>query len=393
MTEPSTSTRRTTLLSVAAGNFVQLGCRLLVGAVVPLLLVHFETTRSAIGLALTGMWSVYALAQFPSGVLADRFGEHLVLMGALAATAGSIALLALAPSVAAFAVFVLALGMGAGLYFAPASTLATRLYDAQGEALGVLTASGAVAGVVFPAVGGVVGVRYGWRIAVGLGAATALGALALTAITVPRLPPENPDRSLHSVVDFDRHRRLLARPSVVYSVALGALVGFTFQAVSSFFPTFLVEYRGLTTGTAGIAFGAVWALSAVAQFGAGRLSDRYSRDIAIALSASISLAGIVTLLAVPSTAGLLAGVVLLGVGISWPGPIQARFFDQLQDTERGYGFGLLRTVYMLLASSGSVVVGVLADQGGWTAGMGSVLVVLSACLVLLGVNRWYSLGL
>jgi MFS family permease len=180
---------------------------------------------------------------------------------------------------------------------------------------------------------------------------------------------------------------------VAYSVALGALVGFTFQAVSSFFPTFLVEYRGLTTGTAGIAFGAVWALSAVAQFGAGRLSDRYSRDTAIALSASISLAGVVTLLAVPSTAGLLAGVVLLGIGISWPGPIQARFFDQLQDTERGYGFGLLRTVYMLLAASGSVVVGVLADQGGWTAGMGSVLVVLSACLVLLGVNRWYSLGL
>lgn len=79
MEEESAGSKTTTLVAVAGGNFVQLGSRFLVGAVVPLLLVQFETTRTAIGLALTGMWAIYALTQFPSGVLAERYGERLVV--------------------------------------------------------------------------------------------------------------------------------------------------------------------------------------------------------------------------------------------------------------------------------------------------------------------------
>lgn len=382
-----------TLLTMASGNFVQLGCRLLIGAVVPLLLVYFETTRSTIGGTLTAMWAVYALMQFPSGVLADRYGERRVVLLGLTATGGGVLFVALAPSIALFAVFVIALGAGAGLFFAPASALVTRLYESEGRALGVLTASGAIAGVVFPAGGGFVGVRYGWRIAIALGAVTAALVVVATVLVVPALAPANADRTLHTLVEFGRLKALLTQPSIAYSVALGALVGFTFQAISSFFPTFLVEYRGLDTETAGVVFGLVFALSAVAQPVAGHLSDQYSRDIAIAASVSVALAGVTTLIVAPTTAGLLLGVGLLGVGISWPGPIQARFFDHLSDTERGYGFGLVRTVYMLLASSGSVVVGVLADHGGWLAGMGSLLVVYIFCLALLGVNRRYSLDL
>jgi MFS family permease len=391
--ESERATRRSTLAAVAAGNFVQLGSRLLVGAVVPLVLAYFGTSRSVLGVALSGMWALYAVAQFPSGVLADRYGERWLLLAALFATCCGVVLVALAPSVPLFVLFALALGAGAGLFFAPASALVSRLYDEEGGALGVLTASGAIGGVLFPLVGGVVGVRFGWRVAVALGAVATAVVLVALAVSVPAGTPPNAGQSIRALYDVRRHRRLLARPSVAYSLAVGSLVGFTLQAITSFFPTFLVQYRGLGADTAGVAFGVVFGLSSLSQPVAGRLSDRYSRDGAIAVSVAVALSGIVTLLAVRSTAGLVVGVGLLGAGIAWPAPVQARFFDQLGDDERGYGFGLIRSAYMLLGSTGSVVVGVLADAGGWVPGFGVLGLALVGSLVLLGANRWLDLGL
>lgn len=388
-----TEQRRSTLLAAASGNFSQLGIRLLVGAVVPLLLVHFETTRSSVGLALTGMWALYALFQFPSGVFADRYGERALLLLALSAALVGTVLVTVAPSFALFAVAVVILGAGTGVFFAPASALVSRLYTNEGRALGILTASGAVAGVVFPAVGGFVGTWAGWRVAVAFGLVTTLCALVAVLVLVPSTSPVNPDQPPQVLFDFDRHWELLTRPSIAYTVALGVTAGFTFQAVSSFFPTFLVDYHGLRTDVAGLVFGLIFGLSAVAQPVAGHLSDRYSRDLAIGLSVSLALSGLAVLLAVPTTVGLAVGTGLLGIGISWPGPVQARFFDRLGDDERGYGFGLLRTVYMLLASTGSVVVGVLADSSGWVVGFGSVILVLTTCLLLLVLNWQFSTDL
>ena len=57
----------------------------------------------------------------------------------------------------------------------------------------------------------------------------------------------------------------------------------------------------------------------------------------------------------------------LGLGISWAGVFHAWFMDILRDAERGASFGFIRTVYMFLGASGSVVTGTLADASGWPA--------------------------
>ncbi len=184
---------------------------------------------------------------------------------------------------------------------------------------------------------------------------------------------------------------MITRPPLAYTTAIAVLCGFTFQAVSSFLAAFLVAHRGLAPSTAATAFGAVFAISAVAQPVNGRVSDALSRDAAVAISVTLAGAAIATLVFVPGTAGIVAGVAVLGAGISWPGPIQARFMDRLTDAERGYGFGLLRTVYMFLAASGSVVTGAVASAAGWAAAYGLVVALLGTCLALLGANR--ALGL
>jgi len=384
---------RAVLATAAAGNFAQLGARFMISPVVPLVLVAFDATKSQVGLALTGMWGVYALLQFPSGVLADRIGERpLVLVGLGGATLGA-ALVAVAPSLLLFGLFALVLGAATGLFFSPVSSLLSRLYASRGGALGALTAGGAVAGVAYPALGGLIGARFGWRAAVALGAAIALPVVVASARTLPRLPPANPGRRLRTLIEPGALVRLLGRPGVAFTTLLSVFTGFTFQAFSSFFPTFLVEFRGLTTGEAGLAFGAAFALSAVAQPTAGRLSDATSRDLLIATSVTLAGSGLTVLLLVPGVAGLAVGTALLGVGFSWPGPLQARVMDQFSEAERGFGFGLVRTSYMVLAAPGSAIVGALADTGGWVVGYGVVVALLAACLLALGTNRALGLGL
>ncbi len=142
--------RRFALAAVSAGNFSQLGARLLLGAVVPFVLVDFGTTEATVGLALTGMWAMYALLQFPSGVLADRFGERPVVLAGIVGAGVGTALVALSASVLAFGAATLVLGAGAGLFFSPGTSLLSRLYDERGGALSVLTGAGAVAGAAFP---------------------------------------------------------------------------------------------------------------------------------------------------------------------------------------------------------------------------------------------------
>lgn len=386
-------TRSLTLLTVASGNFVQFGSRLLIGAVVPLLLIHFETTRATIGFALTGMWAVYALTQFPSGILADRFSERVIMLVALCATCSGTIVVALSPTIAHFSFALIFLGVGSGLFFPPAATLVTRLYENQGQALSSLTASGALAGMVFPVVGGIVGVWSGWRTAVILGAMVIIVVIVATILIVPRLTPIHSGRRLQILLNGKRHWSLLRRPNIVFSVFLGTITAYSFQAVSSFFPTFLIEYHGIGTAFAALAFGLVFGLSTIAQPIAGRLSDQVSRDAAICTSIGLALIGLVILLLVSTPIGLLVGVVALGMGISWSGPVQARIFDNLSTDERGYGYGLSRTVYMLLGSTSSMIVGNLVDYSGWIAGIGSLVLVLFSGVLLIGINKIYINGL
>ncbi|MFB6221338.1 MAG: MFS transporter [Halolamina sp.] len=386
-------TRRRVLAAVSAGNFAQLGVRFVIGPVVPLVLVEFGASRSGVGGALTAMWAVYALLQFPSGVFADRFGERKLLLTGLVGTALGAAAVSLAPSLLLFGAALVVLGAGAGLFFSPGSSLLSRVYEEHGGALSALTAGGALAGVIFPAAAGVVGVRYGWRTAVAGAALVVLPALLATLAFVPKTPAAAPEHGLSELLNLRRVAGMLCRPSVAYTTGIAVLTGFTFQAVSSFLPTFMVQYRGVNPGTAGILFAVVFGISSLSQPAAGRLSDVVSRDVAIATSATLTASAFVVLLAVEGPLGLYGGTVLLGTGISWPGTVQARVMDQLADDERGFGFGLVRTVYLLVAASGSIVVGSLADIGGWVPAYGIVVVLLAGGLLALGTNRALGLNL
>ena len=200
--------------------FATMAARLAISPVVPSISDAFAVPNGAIGLALTGMWLGYALSQFPSGLLADRYGERRIILVAVGGTAVASALLAFAPSYPVFLAGTAALGIVAGLHYSVATSLLTRTTDQIGTAIGIHTAGAPVAGVLVPMAAGAVGAWMGWRWALALGAAFAVPVVTVLLVAV-----------WHAC---DRRLREPARGTAIVAVSFGSALS-TFAGLLGFF--------------------------------------------------------------------------------------------------------------------------------------------------------------
>ena len=385
--------RNTVLVLATVAFFATMVARLAISPVVPDITESFGVSTGAVGVALSGMWAAYALSQFPSGVLGDRFGERRVILTAVGLTAVASLLLAFSPTYATFAIFAVALGGAAGLHYSVATTFISKHFENIGRAIGVHVAGGPLAGLLVPVAAAAVATRYDWRTAMLLGAAVAAPTFVAFATRVRPTEPSRPDQRMRDRFALARVVRLLSRPEIAYTTVLAVAGAFTWQATASFLPTFLDEHHGLTTTTASALFSLYFVVHGATQPAMGWLSDRFDRDAAATLTMGLGVVGYGTLAWGSGLPTFVAGVCLAGVAMSWGAPLQSRFIDKLSAEERGAGFGLVRTVYMLLGATGSVVVGVLADTAGWTAAFALLAGVMAVGFAVLVTNRVLRLGL
>ncbi len=380
--------------SAAAANFGQFGARVAISPFVLVIAATFATSKGVVGLVLTGMWAAYALCQFPSGVLADRYAERRVVLVALAAATLGSGLVALSPSLPVFALAAVVLGSGAGLYFAAGTALLDRRFENTGRAFSIHSAGGPLAGLVVPVVAAWVATGWGWRAGVFVGGVAAAGALAVGFLAVEDRPPASPDLRLRERLHPDTVLELLSRPAVAFTTVLGVIGMYVFQAFVSFFPAFLQEHHHLARGRAALLTGVAFVLIAVVMPFVGEAGDRVGLDWALVVPMLVTAGGFALLVLVPVGVGpRWAGVGLVGVGLTWGGAIQARFMREFGPAEGGTGFGLVRTVFVLLGSVGNVTTGVLADVAGWPAAFGLVAGLLVVAAALVVTNRALGLGL
>lgn len=367
--------------------FVTMVARLAPSPLVPDVMAAFSVSKSEVGLALTGMWAAYALFQFPGGVVADRVGTRRVILFAMVGTGLGSLLLAAAPTFVLFAALALTLGAGAGLYYPSGTAFLTEQFRDTGRALGIHEIGASSAGVLGPTAAVLAANRFGWR--AGLLVATALAAVVavLFYLRVPPTSPADPDATLAEQLELGRLAALLSRPPIVLTATVAMVGYFGFQSFSSFFPTFLVEYVGVTAAQASLAFGGVFVVTIVGAPALGRVSDRLGRDPVMAASMTVGVVAFAVFLTADGLVALAGGTVLLGAGLSWAGVLNSRFMDHLGAGERGTGFGLVRTIVLLVGSLGSVVTGTIADAVGWLPAFGLVAGLLGAVVVLLILNR------
>jgi len=364
------------LATATSVNFAQFGARVVVSPFVLAIASVFGVTKGTVGIALTVMWAAFALVQFPSGVFADKYGEKPVMLLSMGMTVLGCVLVVTAPSFAVFVIAVAGLGIGTGLYFAVGTALLARRFLKQGRAFGIHSAGGPLAGLVLPVIGTAIAARYDWRAGVAVGGVVAVVAFLLIFGVIDDTPPTAPSLDLRRRLHPGSFLARLTRPGVAVTTVLGILGMYTFQSFASFFPTFLQEYHGFTQSQASVAFGIAFAVITVGLPIVGILADAYGTAVGLAVPFVLIGVGFVILLLGSGPTLIYVGVCLAGAGMTWAGPLQSRFMTLFGSAERGSGFGMVRSIYVLVGSIGNVATGILAEVNGWLVAYGIAVVLM-----------------
>ncbi len=277
--------------------------------VLPLHLSRIGYTATQVGILVSLLSLAMGIVELEVGRVAGMFGRRWTLLGGLLANAAAMIGVAQARAAAAVGGALAGVGASRALMWAPlhASVAAAASEETRGRAFGVfwfLTSVGFLAG---PAIGGVVGARYGDRVVFYLGAGISLIILpVIFATTTPGRPTLRLTASGVGAV--------LRHPTVFRL----CLANHLYYAVTGIWSTFLPLYAA-TQGLGVLVVGEVFAVQgltyALVQIPTGRLADRWGpeRLVLPGLAGRSAIALLVPLLH-STTALLLAGAVYGFVG-------------------------------------------------------------------------------
>lgn len=357
-----------TLLVVSAGWLFVNGFRVVLPALLPDITAEFTLTNTGAGFALTVLWVSYAGLQFPAGVVADRLGERRLLIVGTLLGALSFGAFYLAPGYTVFLLACALFGVGAGLFGTPRDMLLSRTYpDADSTAYAITFAAGSLGGAVLPYAATAVAGRFGWRIAVVWLLPLLLVVTAGLWRVLPPTPPEGDGASPRATVRATLGA--LSDRSVVLAGGALVLAVFSYQALLSFLPTYLVDVKRLEPGLAAGLYGLVFVLGAVVMPLSGHLADQYSERATVLVVIALATLTLGALPFVDGRLALAALVPLLGVRIA-VGPLASAFVvRELPPAVQGTGWGLLRATFFGIGATGSTALGAFADAGLFDAGL------------------------
>lgn len=344
--------------------------------------VLYGVSNSILGGAFTAMMLVYALQQFPAGVVADRLGSaRVVTFGVIITGLASLTLSIPVPLAILIGGMIL-MGIGTGVHKTVAVDLLSTLYpERRGRALGLHDTFGAFGGVVAPAVVVAVMNEPGWRT---LFLGSGVFAIVVAGVFWMRTPEEvsTGQAPIDDQPSFSDYRGLLGDHR--FNAFLFVTVGFSFayNGLTAFLPLYLTDAAGLNTATASLLYGALFAVSLV-QLITGELSDRFSLLTVVVGTLALATIGFFGLLVGESPIVLGAAVVAIGLGSHGFRPIRGiHLIDLIPDSLAGGGLGVARTILMGAGAVSPAVVGYVSEYADFRAAFGLLLVAITAATLI-----------
>ena len=353
----------------------------------PHLRVSFDLDLATAGLLLSFLFVAYALGQLPGGVLADRVGERLTL--SLSVGLSGLALLLLAGVATTGSLFVgtILLGFAVGLYAIGRFTAVAALYpEGYGTAVGVLNVAPALGQALLPPLAGIVAVIVGWRAGFGLFVpAFALVAVSLWLVVPVRDP--STERAVDSLsLETVRYLLIVLRnPAIVLATTVMILGISIWQAFTGFYPTYLIEEKGLSTTAASVLYGIYFAATALMHPISGIIYDRL--DVRYTLGVvGVAVVSLAALPFVETVWALVVVSILLGTLLAFETSTESYLVATLPADLKGTGFGVLRTTIFAVGAVSPVAFGAIAERGYFDevffvfAGLAAVVVLLGTAL-------------
>ena len=349
---------------------------------------------------LTSVYSVFLLMNGFSaplvGVLFDRVGPRLVYAAGIGLIGGAFLLASALDHLWQYYLLIgAAVGTGVSMTgMVPASALLSRWFRGRlSRAIGIAFAATGVGIVIFVPLAQFLVEHFGWRQTYRVLGWLLLGLAPLVLVLLPwgrfaaGRPPARPGETAAA------HGEWTLRKAMATRIFWGMVQAFFFTAMAMFsilvqLVAFLVD-AGFSPLAAATAYGVCGMLSAGSVMGSGFLTDRFGSRQTVSVSFAGTMTGMALLLVLasyPSTALLVAFVLVFGMSMGVRGPIISSICT------RHFAGPRVATIYgTVLASNsvgaalGSLVGGVLHDL---TGGYASTLVFSICSVALASMPFW-----
>ena len=326
----------------------------------------FGLSLSQVGILKAAYSGVMGAFQMPAGLLAERYGERIVLMVGTVIAGIAYLLLGTAGGFAGLLLLLALAGVGGSAQHPLSATLVAKAYDAgrRRAAIGIYNFSGDLGKMTLPALMAVVAGAVGWRtgtLAYGILGIAAGGVIFVVlhrlGAGAPAGAAANPDGAATGgwgIVNKPAFRAISAINVIDTAVIYGFL---------TFLPFLLME-QGAAVESVGLAMALVFGGGAAGKFLCGVAAERVGIIRPAVLTILIKAAGILALLFLPLWA-IFAVLPFLGIGLSGTSSVLYASVAEFVEPERhSRAFALF---YTLGIGSGAVappVFGVLSDAAG-----------------------------
>jgi MFS family permease len=376
------------LALACAAHFLHDGFADIVYILLPLWAVEFHLSFSQVGLLRTLYSGGMALFQIPAGLLAERFGERIVLAAGTAVTAAGFVIAGWAGGFTALGLVLLGAELGSGVQHPLASSLVSRAYEtgARRTALGTYNFAGDLGKVALPAAVAVGVTAMGWRVSAAafgvLGLASAFGlAVLLRRLAIGHAEPaENAGRAGGRGWGIRDARGFQALS------AIGMIDNATRSPFLTFLP-FLLIAKGLTVAGVGGAFALLFAGGAAGKFACGLLAERIGVIRAVIITEAVTAVGIVAVVAAPL--GVALGVLpVLGLALNGTSSVlYGTVADLVSPERRARAYGLYYTLSIGASALAPSFYGLVSDSVGVPATLTIIGVVVLVTIPLSLVLR------
>ncbi len=355
--------------------------------VLPVVISDLGITPFQAGAALTVLWAMRALNNYPGGRLADQLSRKTVLVGAMIVLTLGFALLSAAIVYPLFIFAVAVIGVGAGLYSVSIRAATADLYvEKRAQAFGLQNAismigSASAAGVAV------------FILAIGTWRSAFLPTAFFFILIVFLLHRRMREPYVLDTVDLavtETTQRILGTTTVRRALIAYVLWFFAWQGMIGFLPTFLQVEKEFSPALASAGFAAVYVIGIGVGPLSGAIGDRYTKLPVVIGSLLISALGLASLLVSDSLVVIAAAIFTVAVGfISFPPAMQAYLMDTFDDASMGGDLGAVKTTYGVVGSLGPTYVGLVAVQWNYSIAFGGIVVCLLAGLLVV-ISSWHS---
>jgi len=356
--------------------------------ILPLLVNEFAISYGEAGALLTIFFVTYSVFQLPAGILADRFGQRLLLVGGMITLSVGILLAAGAQDYWILVIAEVIAGIGGSTYHPAGMSLISDLEtgSTEGKAMGIHGFGGVVGTALAPALIGGIAAFFHWRLALTIAATIGVIYAFVFFALFREVDPEpikkgighiGKDCSNENTNTNDEHsgsRRYLL--SGLVSVPLERWVAVLFVAnlsiaaeigaIRTFVTSYLVEHAGTSTVIANSIFFVMLVGAGVSSLGAGSLSDTIDRPTFGFITMTISAIVLGSTVLIPlASLSLFVWFFLLGV-VLWAAvpTMNAITSEYSEQTFSGSLFGVLVTAGSLGGAAGPLLFGIAAERFG-----------------------------